>query len=809
MSQVHPPLLAQKSATTPLSGMWPPYASSQAHLLAGLALLELKVRIAVMRVRQEGPDDAYRGLILSDAEIDGVMALQPGEAAWHRPSSDPQQRAAEEDLRQQLRLATQQHQSRTAASLASGVPLKLEQLRSGFGLSELELQLMLIALAPEIDARFEKLYAYLQDNVTQRRPGVELALRLLFDSLAERLSARRAMVPTAPLLHFGLLHLFSEPASQHPPLLSMVMKVDERVVDFLHDVENMAVHPPPGTAGNTGSPRNGATGEGLPTIPRGFVPGLMAWARPGRELKALVLPEPLRQQLLRLRPLAPAKRSGGPTAPPAHRVINVYGLSGTGRKTLAEALSLREKRRLLRVEGPLLLAPAAPGQPHSLQVVVREAILQEAALCITDADRLLLPEPQGLLQGLCEAILSVPNTVYVITEQPWEPGDRLKTCPFLALKLEIGDTQARLRLWHQALQLPYKAPAPTPNAALPAPNETYATLELLAARFSFSAAQIHAAATTALRLSQAAHLTQRDALSPPRSPSHGPDLTILSAVCRLQGTPQLNTLARKVETPYQWDDLVVSRERIERLKEIVQQAQHRHQVMHQWGFERRLSAGRGLTVLFTGPPGTGKTMAAGVMAQQLGLDLYQIDLSSVVSKYIGETEKQLARIFDEAERSHGVLFFDEADALFGKRSDVKDAHDRYANIETSYLLQRMESYEGVAILATNFSRNMDDAFVRRLQFIVEFVSPDEKERRRIWERIWPPELPRSEDLDLGLLARRFELAGGYIRNIALASAFLAAAEHSAVGLRHVLMATRREYQKLGRVMDEALFQPPR
>lgn len=808
MSQVHPPLLAQKSAATPLSGMWPPYASSQAHLLAGLALLELKVRRAVLRLRQEGPDDAYRGLILSDAEIDGVMALQPGEAAWHRPSSDPQQRATEEALLQQHRLATQQHEARTLASLAAGVPLKLEQLRRGFGLNGLEVQLLLIALAPEIDARFEKLYAYLQDNVTQRRPGVELALRLLFDSLVERLSARSSLVPSGPLQHFGLLHLFSEPASQHPPLLSLVMKVDERVVDFLHDVASLPVQ----AVGGSGAASLTRGGEPeLPTIPRGFVPGLLAWARPGRELKTLVLPEPLRQQLLRLRPLTPARDNGGATAAPSHRVFNLHGLPGTGRKTLAEALSLREKRRLLRVEGPLLLGPPDSNRLHPLQSVVREAILQDAALCITDADKLLLPEPQGLLNGLCEAILSVPYTVYVITEQPWEPGPRLKTCPFLAIKLSIGDTQARLRLWHQALQLPFRPPPPqAPNSPVPVTAaEPYATLELLAARFSFSAAQIHAAATTALRMSQSSLQPLSEGMSLLRSAGHGPDLTVLSAVCRLQGTPQLSTLARKVETPYQWEDLVVSRDRIERLKEIVQQAQHRHQVMHQWGFERRLSTGRGLTVLFTGPPGTGKTMAAGVMAQQLGLDLYQIDLSSVVSKYIGETEKQLARIFDEAERSHGVLFFDEADALFGKRSDVKDAHDRYANIETSYLLQRMESYEGVAILATNFSRNMDDAFVRRLQFIVEFVAPDEKERRRIWERIWPPELPRSEDLDLGLLARRFELAGGYIRNIALASAFLAAAEHSAVSLRHVLRATRREYQKLGRVMDEALFLPPR
>jgi SpoVK/Ycf46/Vps4 family AAA+-type ATPase len=177
----------------------------------------------------------------------------------------------------------------------------------------------------------------------------------------------------------------------------------------------------------------------------------------------------------------------------------------------------------------------------------------------------------------------------------------------------------------------------------------------------------------------------------------------------------------------------------------------------------------------------------------------------VVSKWVGETEKHLARIFDEAERGHTLLFFDEADALFGKRSEVHDAHDRYANIETSYLLQRMEEYEGVVMLASNFRRNMDEAFVRRLRFIVEFPLPDERERLAIWQRIWPAETPLGPDLDLAYLARRFELAGAHLRNIALAAAFLAAADGQPVGQRHVLHAARREHQKLGKMIDESVF----
>ena len=199
-------------------------------------------------------------------------------------------------------------------------------------------------------------------------------------------------------------------------------------------------------------------------------------------------------------------------------------------------------------------------------------------------------------------------------------------------------------------------------------------------------------------------------------------------------------------------------------------------------------------------------MAAEIIAGELGLELYKIDLSTVVSKYIGETEKNLSRIFMEAETSNAILFFDEADALFGKRSEVKDSHDRYANIETGYLLQRMEEYEGVVILATNLRKNMDEAFVRRLHFTVEFPFPNTDARHKIWRGIWPDDTPRDRALDFAFMARRFELSGGNIRNIALAAAFLAADNGNMVEMNHLLRATKREYQKMGKVISEGEFQ---
>jgi len=239
--------------------------------------------------------------------------------------------------------------------------------------------------------------------------------------------------------------------------------------------------------------------------------------------------------------------------------------------------------------------------------------------------------------------------------------------------------------------------------------------------------------------------------------------------------------------------------------EMVSMVQSRPQVLEGWGLGRKLTAGAGVSALFSGDPGTGKTLAAQIMAHELGIDLYRIDLSTVVSKYIGETEKNLEKIFREASESNAILFFDEADSIFGKRSEVKDAHDRYANIEVGYLLQRMEDYSGVAILATNLRANLDEAFTRRLQFIINFPFPDEAYRQRIWKVLMPPDLPVAEDLDFGLMADRFKVAGGSIRNIIVSAAYLAAADGGVVTMDHLMHGTRREYQKMGRLLHDADF----
>jgi hypothetical protein len=266
--------------------------------------------------------------------------------------------------------------------------------------------------------------------------------------------------------------------------------------------------------------------------------------------------------------------------------------------------------------------------------------------------------------------------------------------------------------------------------------------------------------------------------------------------CRRRSRPQLDDLAQRIEAETSWNDLVLPDPQVSALRQLAAQVRQRTTVYDEWGFARRSRRGLGISALFAGQSGTGKTMAAEVLANDLDLDLYRIDLSSVVSKYIGETEKNLRRVFDAAERGSAVLLFDEADALFGKRTEVSDSHDRFANIEISYLLQRMEAYEGLAILTTNMRSALDGAFLRRLRFVIEFPFPDAAQRREIWRRVFPAAVP-LDGLDERTLAR-MDIAGGNIRNVALGAAFLAADAGVAVGMEHVTSAAVTEYAKLER-----------
>ena len=315
--------------------------------------------------------------------------------------------------------------------------------------------------------------------------------------------------------------------------------------------------------------------------------------------------------------------------------------------------------------------------------------------------------------------------------------------------------------------------------------------DTLVSQFSLSGRVIHAAAA--------------EAIGSASDSSPGDDRSGLSRAlwdaCRSYSRPRMEALAQRIEPSASWDDLVLPQAQVRVLREVAVHVRQRGQVYERWGFASRSSRGLGISVLAVGASGTGKTMAAEVLANELRLDLYHIDLSQVVSKYIGETERNLGRLFDAAEGGGALLLFDEADALFGKRSEVKDSHDRYANIEISYLLQRIEAYRGLAILTTNMKDALDTAFLRRIRFVVQFPFPDAEQRAQIWRRIFPADTP-TEGLDYEKLAR-LNLSGGNIRSVALNAAFLAAEAGCAVRMQHLATAARGELVKLEKPLSEA------
>ncbi len=315
----------------------------------------------------------------------------------------------------------------------------------------------------------------------------------------------------------------------------------------------------------------------------------------------------------------------------------------------------------------------------------------------------------------------------------------------------------------------------------------------VAAKFRLSIEQIAAAAEVSLIAARSAGTQQ-------------PGPADLDMGARQASSSRVGDLASHLPAAYSWADLVLPERQLDLLQSVSAYLRHRDRVLSEWGYEATVSRTQGLKVLFAGESGTGKTMAAQVLGAELGLDLFRIDLATIVSKYIGETEKNLERIFSAADGSNAILFFDEADALFGKRSEVSDSHDRYANIEVAYLLQRMEAYPGAVILATNFRRNIDDAFVRRLDFVVDFPFPEAEDRRRIWRLVLPQAAPLADDVDLDFLANQFKLSGGAIRNCSLAAAFRAADEDSPIEMRHLVRAVAQEYGKQGRLTLEADFE---
>lgn len=381
-----------------------------------------------------------------------------------------------------------------------------------------------------------------------------------------------------------------------------------------------------------------------------------------------------------------------------------------------------------------------------------------------DAEGKLLPAQEKLLQAILD-LEPAHEKLFFLSQLPIRA--RLH---WLTVELELPDTTEDERI---ALFRAFLANTPLGDGL---------TVEELASKFRFSPRQ------TELACRQAVGLARLDGRS--TIPSRE-----MHQCCYHQVVHKLGDLATPVRPAFHWDDVVMPQDQKRLLQHACGHIKFRHQVYSDWGFDKKVTYGRGLSILFAGAPGTGKTMCAQVIANELNMEMYKINISQIVSKYIGETEKNLQAVFAEAKKSNCILFFDECDAIFGKRSEVKDAHDRNANVEVAYLLQQIEEHDGVCIMATNLIGNIDAAFMRRITYVVHFPFPDPAMREEIYRRTIPKKAPVADDVDWAFLAEKFELSGGHIKNIVLSAAFLAALEEEPIGMSQLLRAAVGELKK--------------
>ncbi len=645
---------------------------------------------------------------------------------------------------------------RVELSIAAGVDLRLPLVEETFGLSKFERGVLILALAAEFDPLFRAITRGLQGELTGPTLQVGTINELLSKTLGEALDLALHFLPDSRLRRNALVSAEDPIPPRDVPMQSLRVKIDRPMALFL-------------------------LGERVSSAP-----AYIKVNEPHAELKKARLPEEKLADLQRYLKIALDDRR--------QLIVELTGPLGAGRKFLAEALCKKLGMNLCVVD-----CREFAGDRENLAIrlgeVRREALLGRALPYLDFYESLLSkhegiratpggdPEQQSQLVG-ASPTLTLPSdlakffsgmdVVFVGAETRYEPLDTAGEV--LRVEVPFPTPQQRADIWRSVFREEKVKLGPDVD------------LVEIGRKFALDARKILSAARGSVSIAQM------------KATGQGP-VTItrndMLDASKLQIQHDLKSLAVRVDKAYRWEDLVISVDGYHSLLEMISYVQNAEKVYDSWGFAHRHSVAQGISALFSGPPGTGKTMCASVIARELDMELFRVDLSRVVSKWIGETEKNLARVFDEAEKSHAVILFDEADSLFAKRTEVKSSVDRYANLEVNFLLQRMETFTGVTVLTTNFEDTIDSAFKRRLTFRIRFEKPDAEARAALWQKMFPPEAHLDASVDFAELGRRFEVSGGNIRNAAIRSAFLAASEGKAIDMDVIVKATIREAREMG------------
>jgi len=715
-------------------------AANLAYLDAELSRLRLLLQLRVLWLRRVWKRDLAQEFSNFSGHVitdaDADHALQP-------VSADEESRFYEHDesalsIMRLLREQQTRIQEAAQTAVTCGGPPALDILGRLFRLEEFEQDVLLMALAPSVDSSFERLYGYVQDDATQKYPTIGLAMQVLGKQHGGTAQAWRYWLHFAPDAPLQRFRLLHTDTTSPSNLAGQPLRITRRVADYLLGVNHLD--------------------EQLNFVARRVAnQGAL-----GREQEETVDVLERRLQSWNDRGHMPA--------------VQLTGEANAGHRAVACELCERVGISLYTIDPASLLAMAADRQAY-FRVLERESLLLPCAyyLDCMECD----PANRVEMVRVLEFLNQVQAFTVIAAREPVQSERRLITT-----HLAGSEAATQVSVWKADL-----AAHITGQHSQDQNSSADAMLARLVQQFRFSPQQIHrvvqeACETAGLRNPEAPTLESRD----------------LWLTARAQASRSMDGLAERIVARRSFSELVLPSEQLQQIQELASQVEQRGRVYEQWGFGAKLNRGKGIAALFAGPSGTGKTMAAEVLAHHLDLDLYRIDLASVISKYIGETEKNLRRLFEAAEAGGAILFFDEADALFGKRSEVRDSHDRYANIEINYLLQRMEDYRGLAILATNRKSLLDQAFLRRLRFLVDFPFPSAADRSRIWQGAFPAEA-EVETLDYAALGK-LEISGGNISNIALNAAFLAAAQGVHINMDHLLTAARREYVKIDKLITE-------
>ncbi|WP_167859703.1 ATP-binding protein [Paenibacillus cymbidii] len=766
------------------------YSHGWEHYADELSRLDTELELWLRRSRMwpEGPEvpyEPFNGLYVSDAEFAFLVRQRPAQMPIPAPAAAGQPGIAA--LAGKLEGLERRIAARLARSAGRGVFLPLPYAARLFRLGAFEERCVMLALAVELDRKYERLFGYMQDDLTRKYASVDSALQLFCRSEQEARSARAVFGAKGKLATY-FLRRPEEGAPRADSLLAQPLQIDRRMVRFLLE--------------------SGALDADMARYAQIHYPDA-----PLQELHVG------HAQQRRLTGFIASHYAPSASAP-RPLMLYLWGQSGAGKKLQVRHVCRRFGKPLLIVD--LKRLQLEPQPLHELlDGAFREAQLLQATLCFERTESLLFEEesnepeerrpPDERLQSerrltaFIEGVERYGGLVFALADRYVKTVRKPKTHLFIDLELPIPDETERRALWLRYAR----------DAAFAGDVD----LAVMGSKFRFTPGQIAQAlqlaqglagwngqAGSAATAAGAATAEAAAALQAAASPQPAPiDSPTLHRACYAQVQHRLEKKATRIDPSYGWDDIVLPDEQKSQLRAAVNQIKLRSVVYGDWGFDRKLAYGKGLSMLFAGPPGTGKTMSAQVVASELQLEIYRIDLSQVISKYIGETEKNLHEIFTEAQLSNAILFFDETDALFGKRSEVKDSHDKYANVEIAYLLQKMEEYQGISVMATNLLQNIDEAFMRRISYIIRYPFPDAAYRERIWRGVFPQDAPLSSDVDYPLLAAKLEIAGGNIKNIAVSAAFLAADAGERIAMKHLFTAARHELQKTGKILLQSDF----